>query len=114
MKAIFKRELKSYFTGMMGYVFIAFVLLFLGIYTSALNLKYGYPGFEYVVNSSSFMFLIAVPVMLTLRRRPGAKHQNPAEQVRARAADRVRMVKMQASVPASVAEAQAKPEEGAP
>ena len=66
MKAIFKRELKSYFTGMMGYVFIAFVLLFLGIYTSALNLKYGYPGFEYVVNSSSFMFLIAVPV-LTMR-----------------------------------------------
>jgi NADH-quinone oxidoreductase subunit J len=57
---------------------------------------------------------VVAAVMLTLRRRPGAKHQNPAEQVRARAADRVRMVKMQASVPASVAEAQAKPEEGAP
>ena len=48
-------------------------------------------------------------VMLTLRRRPGARHQNPSEQVRVRVADRVRMVKMQAEVPA----AHAKPEEGA-
>lgn len=52
---------------------------------------------------------VVAAVMLTLRRRPGAKHQNPAEQVRVKAADRVRMVKMQAAVPAS----QAKPEEGA-
>ncbi|MCE5343596.1 MAG: ABC transporter [Eubacteriales bacterium] len=66
MTAIFKRELKSYFTGMMGYIFIAFVLLFIGIYTSALNLKYAYPGFEYVISSSAFMFLITVPV-LTMR-----------------------------------------------
>jgi ABC-2 type transport system permease protein len=66
MIAVFKRELKSYFTGMMGYVFIGFVLLFIGIYTTALNLKYGYPEFEYVIRSSSFMFLIAVPV-LTMR-----------------------------------------------
>ena len=66
MTAVFKRELKSYFTGMMGYVFVAFVLLFIGIYTTAINLKYAYPGFEYVIRSSSFMFLIAVPV-LTMR-----------------------------------------------
>ena len=66
MIAIFKRELKSYLTGMMGYVFIAFILLFVGIYTTAINLKYGYPGFEYVIKSCSFMFLIAVPV-LTMR-----------------------------------------------
>lgn len=66
MIAIFKRELKSYLTGMMGYVFIAFVLLFIGIYSMALNLHYYYPGFEYVVQSCSFMYLIAVPV-LTMR-----------------------------------------------
>lgn len=49
---------------------------------------------------------VVAAVMLTLRRRPGARHQNPSEQVRARASERVRMVKMQAEVPA-------KPEEGA-
>ena len=75
MIAVFKREFKSYFTGMMGYVFIAFVLLFIGIYTSALNLKYAYPGFEYVIKSSSFMFLIAVPV-LTMRVFAEERKQN--------------------------------------
>ncbi|MDD3212863.1 MAG: ABC transporter [Eubacteriales bacterium] len=75
MSAVFKREFKSYFTGMMGYVFIAFVLLFFGIYTSALNLKYAYPGFEYVISSSSFMFLIAVPV-LTMRVFAEERKQN--------------------------------------
>lgn len=53
---------------------------------------------------------VVAAVMLTLRRRPGAKHQNPGEQVRVRAADRVRMVKMAAVQPAT----QAKPEEGTP
>ncbi|MFC4727095.1 NADH-quinone oxidoreductase subunit J [Coralloluteibacterium thermophilus] len=33
-------------------------------------------------------------MMLTLRRRPGTKHQDPSAQVRVRAADRLRMVSM--------------------
>jgi NADH-quinone oxidoreductase subunit J len=52
---------------------------------------------------------VIAAVMLTLRRRPGARHQNPSEQVRVRASERVRMVKMQAEVPV----APAGPEEGA-
>ena len=43
---------------------------------------------------------VIAAVMLTLRRRPGAKHQNPAEQSRVRARDRVRLVKMDAVRPA--------------
>ncbi|HEY4555440.1 MAG TPA: NADH-quinone oxidoreductase subunit J [Lysobacter sp.] len=39
---------------------------------------------------------VIAAVMLTLRRRPGARHQNPSEQVRVRAADRLRMVKVEA------------------
>jgi len=41
---------------------------------------------------------VVAAVMLTLRRRVGAKHQNPMDQARVRAADRFRMVKMDATV----------------
>ncbi|WP_133001070.1 NADH-quinone oxidoreductase subunit J [Luteimonas arsenica] len=41
---------------------------------------------------------VIAAVTLTLRRRPGTKHQVPGEQVRARPADRLRMVDMPASV----------------
>ncbi|MGO1000902.1 NADH-quinone oxidoreductase subunit J [Lysobacter sp. CA196] len=39
---------------------------------------------------------VIAAVMLTLRRRPGAKHQNPSAQARVRASDRIRIVKMPA------------------
>ncbi len=48
---------------------------------------------------------VIAAVMLTLRRRPGVKQQNPAEQARVRASDRIRMVSMPAERPAGVGEA---------
>ncbi|WP_411832174.1 NADH-quinone oxidoreductase subunit J [Pseudoxanthomonas mexicana] len=48
---------------------------------------------------------VVAAVMLTLRKRPGNKTQNPSEQSRVRAADRVRLVKMAAEKPAPVADA---------
>ena len=42
---------------------------------------------------------VIAAVMLTLRRRVGARHQNPSEQSRVRATDRIRMVKMDAVQP---------------
>ena len=33
MTVIYKKELRGYFNGMMGYVFIAFALAILGIYS---------------------------------------------------------------------------------
>ena len=42
---------------------------------------------------------VIAAVMLTLRRRPGARHQDPAAQARVRASDRIRMVKMDAVKP---------------
>ncbi|MDR0182436.1 NADH-quinone oxidoreductase subunit J [Lysobacter arvi] len=44
---------------------------------------------------------VIAAVMLTLRRRVGARHQNPSAQARVRAADRVRVVKMDAVRPAT-------------
>jgi NADH-quinone oxidoreductase subunit J len=46
---------------------------------------------------------VIAAVTLTLRRRVGAKHQNPSEQGQVRAADRVRLVRMQAERPAAPA-----------
>ena len=48
---------------------------------------------------------VVAAVMLTLRRRSGTKHQNPAEQSRVRAQDRVRMIKMSAETPATTGDA---------
>lgn len=66
MKAVFLRELKSYAVTMTGWVFVAFVLLFMSIYTMIYNLNYGYANFEYVLSALTFVYLIAIP-LLTMR-----------------------------------------------
>ena len=66
MKAVFRHELRSYFTNISGYVFGAFLLLFAGIYTMVYNLKSGVANFEYVPASMGFVFLVTVPI-LTMR-----------------------------------------------
>ena len=44
MTAIYKKELKSYLTSMVGYLFMAFTLALFGLYFTAINLQQGYPG----------------------------------------------------------------------
>lgn len=66
MTAVFKRELRSYYTGMTGYLAAAFLLGFIGLYTVTLNLSYGYPNFEYVLDSMNFVYMVLIP-MLTMR-----------------------------------------------
>jgi ABC-2 type transport system permease protein len=51
---------------MIGYVFIAFLLVICGIYFTAYQLQGAYPRFAYTLQAVSFVFLIAVPV-LTMR-----------------------------------------------
>ena len=67
MTAIFKRELRNYFHGMLGYVLTAFLLASSGIYFLALNLGYGLTDFGYyTLYRTIFMLLLYIPV-LTMR-----------------------------------------------
>ena len=66
MLAIYKRELKSYFHSMTGCVFIAFLVMFTGIYFMAYNLNAGYPYFSYSLSGSLIVFLVGIP-LLTMR-----------------------------------------------
>ena len=67
MTAIFKRELRSYFHVMLGYVLTAFLLASSGIYFLALNLGYGLTDFGYyTLYRTIFMLLLYIPV-LTMR-----------------------------------------------
>ena len=66
MLAIYKRELKSYFQSMTGCVFIAFLVMFTGIYFMAYNLNAGYPYFSYTLSGSLFVFIVGIP-LLTMR-----------------------------------------------
>lgn len=66
MKAIYKREVKSYFQSMTGCVLTAFMVVFAGIYFMAYNLHSGYPYFSYVLMNINYILIIAVP-LLTMR-----------------------------------------------
>ena len=66
MAAIYKKEFQSYFRNLTGYIFVFFILLVLGLYTSIYCFSQGTSHFEYVYYSCNFLFLIAVPI-LTMR-----------------------------------------------
>ena len=66
MISIYKRELKSYFTTYIGYIFISFILLTTGIYSWFINYLNQSPEFEYILFNLNFIYLIAVPI-LTMR-----------------------------------------------
>jgi ABC-2 type transport system permease protein len=75
MLAVLKRELRSYFTGLTGYVFIAAILLFGGIFTNIVVLKNYYPNFEYVLTNMAVVYVIAVPI-LTMRSMAEERRNN--------------------------------------
>ena len=79
MLAIYNRELKSYFYSMTGYVFIAFVTMFIGLYFMANNMLSGYPYFSYTLSAVLIILLIAVPV-LTMRSM-SEEHRSRTDQL---------------------------------
>lgn len=73
MSAVFKKEFRSGMCGMTGMIFIAYVLLFLGLYTVYVNYYLQMGNFEIVVISAAFLSLLAVP-LLTMRSFSEERH----------------------------------------
>jgi len=72
MEAIYKREFKSLFTGLTGWVYMAVLFVMCGIFTMANNLLSLYSQFEYVLSSMPLFLLVAVPI-LCMRSLAGEK-----------------------------------------
>lgn len=66
MFAIFKREFKSYFQSVIGWLFVAAILALYGLYFYVYNLMQGYPYIYYSLSAITIILLIAVPI-LTMR-----------------------------------------------
>ena len=65
MSAIFKREFKSYFCTPVGYIVVAALYFFLGLYFSMIY-SYGAPSIEVVIVSMSTVIIFVMPV-ITMR-----------------------------------------------
>lgn len=63
MAAIYKKEVRSYFTSMIGCVFIAFALGIISLYFYAVNLSSGYPYMGYSLSATMVIFMILIPVL---------------------------------------------------
>jgi ABC-2 type transport system permease protein len=77
MLAIFKREFKSLFWNITGWLFIGITLALFGLYFFVYNLSYGYPYISYSLSAIAFLFMVTVPI-LTMRVLAEEKHAKTA------------------------------------
>ncbi|MGI6080607.1 MAG: Gldg family protein [Candidatus Avilachnospira sp.] len=74
MTAIYKKELRTLFTTMTGWIFIAVNIFITSMYFVSLNLTFGSSDLSYTLGSVIFMFIFTVPV-LTMRSVADEKRQ---------------------------------------
>ena len=63
MLAMFQKELRSYFTSAIGYIFIGTFLLITGIFFTMYNLLSASPSYNYTLQSLITIFLFIIPVL---------------------------------------------------
>ncbi|WP_296117458.1 Gldg family protein [uncultured Eubacterium sp.] len=63
MMAVLKRELKAYFTSVIGWIFLAAFFFVYNLYFVANNLIYGTPYLSYSLNNVAFVLLIIIPIL---------------------------------------------------
>ncbi len=66
MKAVFEREISSYFTTMLGYIFIAIHIALCTINFASNNIIGGSASFSAIAETASIMFVFIIPI-LTMR-----------------------------------------------
>ena len=66
MTAVFRHEVRLFFSGLTAYVYGAFLLIFVGLYMMYYNLTAGYANFELALAGASFSFIITIPI-ITMR-----------------------------------------------
>ena len=66
MLAVFRRELRAYFSSPIGFTFVGFFILLAGVFFAISNLLSANPNYTGVLGSITFIFLFVVPI-LTMR-----------------------------------------------
>ncbi len=81
MAAVFKKEFKSYFESMLGYVFVAFMLLFFGISFVLINLISGWPYFSAALTSGFVMIIMVVAIPILTMRSLAEERKSKTDQI---------------------------------
>lgn len=74
MGAVYKKELKAYFSNMTGYIAIALILVMTGIFVKLINFESLYPSMEMALPTVSLILMLAVPIV-TMRSFAEERHQ---------------------------------------
>ena len=77
MFAIYRKDLKSQYTGMSGWIVSGFTLFILGLYFTVYCVYGGYSAFSSVLSNSLFIFLAFVPLLC--RGAADIRHKNRYE-----------------------------------
>lgn len=75
MAAIYKKELRSYFTNAIAWVFMAFFLVLVGLFFFVYNLSGGSLDFSVVYGGIEIFFVLLLVPVLTMKSMADEKHQ---------------------------------------
>ena len=75
MVAIYKKELRSYFTNAIAWVFMAFFLVLVGLFFFVYNLSGGSLDFSVVYGGIEIFFVLLLIPVLTMKSMADEKHQ---------------------------------------
>ena len=67
MKAIYLKEMRSYFHSLAAYIYFALFIAATGVYFSVICMSYGYTDYaQYVFSNSTILYIVIVQI-LTMR-----------------------------------------------